>query len=271
MSFNRMKIGTKLVLFPMVIVLIGVAALGVTISNTIKISNSAKEIAAETEEASRLADFETTLAEMKIAERDFLLPGDPAFLEIREEHEHHAIEKLNDATEAQATGSHEHHALEGLREQLEADESFHHVVEIYQSGNQEEALRLYNSSNGVASHDEHGDESGLEVDAVISEVLSGNDQQLESTILMSVIAAVVAVAFALIAGLMLSRKITKPILKLRDIADKVSLGDLDFENTVNAQDEIGELSNSFDRMVTAVRFLVADGEEDKEQLTHAVV
>ena len=253
MSFNQMRIQTKLVLFSLVIVLIGIVALGVTISNTVKISDSAKDIAAETEEASRLANFETTIAEMKIAERDFLLTGDLAFLDIREDHEHHALETLNEATEATATGSHEHHALEGLQEQLEADESFHHVVELYQSGNQEEAIRLYTSTNGVASHDEHGDGSGLVVNEVISQVLSGNDKQLESTILMSVIAAAVAVAFALVVGLMLARKITNPILKLRDIADKVSLGDLNFENTVKAQDEIGELSNSFDRMVTAVR------------------
>ena len=89
--------------------------------------------------------------------------------------------------------------------------------------------------------------------------------------MMSVIAAAVAVAFALVVGLMLARKITNPILQLRDIADKVSLGDLNFENTVTAQDEIGELSNSFDRMVTAVRFLVADDEEDQEELAHGAV
>ena len=251
--------------------MIGVVALGVTISNTMKISDSAKVIAAETEEASLLADFETSVAEMKLAERDFLLTGDAVFLEIREEHEHHALERLNEATEASAGDEHAHELLEGLAEQLEADESFHHVAELYQSGEQEEALHLYTSSNGVASHEEHGDGSGLQVNAVIAEVLSANGQQLESTILMSVIAAVVAVLFASIAGLILARKITNPILKLRDIADKVSLGDLDFENTVNAQDEIGELSNSFDRMVTAVRFLVADDGDEKEQIAHATV
>ena len=271
MSFNKMGIGTKLVLFSLFIVLIGVVALGVTISNTIKISDSAKVIAAETVESSLLADFETTIAEMHLAERDFLLTGDPAFLEIREEHEHHALEKLDSATEASAGDEHAHELLEGLAEQLEADESFHHVAEIYQSGDREGALELYASLNGVESHEEHGDGSGLEVNAVISEVLSGNDQQLKSSIMMSVIAASVAVAFAIVAGLMLSRKITNPILKLRDIADKVSLGDLDFENTVNAQDEIGQLSNSFDRMVTAVRFLVADDGEEKEQIAHATV
>ena len=61
MSFNKMGIGTKLVIFSLFIVLIGVVALGVTISNTMKISNSAKVIAAETEESSLLADFETSV------------------------------------------------------------------------------------------------------------------------------------------------------------------------------------------------------------------
>ena len=85
------------------------------------------------------------------------------------------------------------------------------------------------------------------------------------------IAAVLAVAFALAAGLFLSRKITGPILQLRDIANKVSLGDLNFTDTVNAQDEIGELSDSFERMVTAIRFLVAEGRETEEEKAHATV
>ena len=41
MSFNKMKIKTKILLSFLMIVLIGVAALGLTVSNTMRISNSA--------------------------------------------------------------------------------------------------------------------------------------------------------------------------------------------------------------------------------------
>ena len=67
------------------IVLIGVSALGFTINNTMQISNSAKEIAEKTSDANRLRELEKTLAEVKLVERDFLLTGDRAFLERREE------------------------------------------------------------------------------------------------------------------------------------------------------------------------------------------
>ena len=269
MSLNRMKIRTKILAFSMVIVLIGVAALGVTISNTMQISASAKVVAEGMTESNHLVEFQKALSEKKVAERDFLLTGNPAFLEIREHHEEEAREQLEHAIES-AIG-HEQDLLQDLRTQLDEEEGFHEVVEHYQAGEQEEAIELFTSSNSEASHGEHQDGSNLAVDEVVSQVLSSNDQQLESTIMISVISAMVAVVFATGAGLVLSRYITSPILQLRDIADKVSLGDLNFENTVNAQDEIGELSDSFDRMVTAVRFLMTEDSEAEEEIAHATV
>jgi len=309
MSFNKMKIKTKILLSFLMIVLIGVAALGLTVSNTMRISNSAKEIAEKTSISNRLMEIQHAFSAKSVAERDFLLTGDPAFLELREGLEAEVDEHLALAVEAAA--GHEHELLQESRTQLQDEESFHEVEELFNENKREEAILLYARINYGASYSEdfqpstlpashgeepngsaveasHGEEpkvsvvaaspgeeshdaSTLDVDDVISGILRDSDQRQRTSVITSVIAAVLAVAFALAAGLFLSRKITGPILQLRDIANKVSLGDLNFTNTVNAQDEIGELSDSFERMVTAIRFLVAEGRETEEEKAHATV
>mgnify|MGYP001192553864 FL=1 len=309
MSFNKMKIKTKILLSFLMIVLIGVAALGLTVSNTMRISNSAKEIAEKTSISNRLMEIQHAFSAKSVAERDFLLTGDPAFLELREGLEAEVDEHLALAVEAAA--GHEHELLQESRTQLQDEESFHEVEELFNENKREEAILLYARINYGASYSEdfqpstlpashgeepngsaveasHGEESKvsvaaaspgeeshdastLDVDDVISGILRDSDQRQRTSVITSVVAAVLAVAFALAAGLFLSRKITGPILQLRDIANKVSLGDLNFTNTVNAQDEIGELSDSFERMVTAIRFLVAEGRETEEEKAHATV
>ena len=309
MSFNKMKIKTKILLSFLMIVLIGVAALGLTVSNTMRISNSAKEIAEKTSISNRLMEIQHAFSAKSVAERDFLLTGDPAFLELREGLEAEVDEHLALAVEAAA--GHEHELLQESRTQLQDEESFHEVEELFNENKREEAILLYARINYGASYSEdfqpstlpashgeepngsaveasHGEESKvsvaaaspgeeshdastLDVDDVIGGILRDSDQRQRTSVITSVIAAVLAVAFALAAGLFLSRKITGPILQLRDIANKVSLGDLNFTNTVNAQDEIGELSDSFERMVTAIRFLVAEGRETEEEKAHATV
>ena len=309
MSFNKMKIKTKILLSFLMIVLIGVAALGLTVSNTMRISNSAKEIAEKTSISNRLMEIQHAFSAKSVAERDFLLTGDPAFLELREGLEAEVDEHLALAVEAAA--GHEHELLHESRTQLQDEESFHEVEELFNENKREEAILLYARINYGASYSEdfqpstlpashgeepngsaveasHGEEpkvsvvaaspgeeshdaSTLDVDDVISGILRDSDQRQRTSVITSVIAAVLAVAFALAAGLFLSRKITGPILQLRDIANKVSLGDLNFTDTVNAQDKIGELSDSFERMVTAIRFLVAEGRETEEEKAHATV
>ncbi len=74
-------------------------------------------------------------------------------------------------------------------------------------------------------------------------------------LLTSIAGMVASIVIAAAASIFLAGSITNPIKKLRDLADKVSMGDLDVANTVTAKDEIGDLSESFDRMVVAVKFL----------------
>jgi HAMP domain-containing protein len=72
------------------------------------------------------------------------------------------------------------------------------------------------------------------------------------------IVVVVVIAGALGVAFYFSRSITKPVEELRDVADMVSMGDMSVTVPKGGDDEIGDLSESFRRMVNAVRFLSQD-------------
>lgn len=65
--------------------------------------------------------------------------------------------------------------------------------------------------------------------------------------------ALIITLLAIIATFIVANSITKPIEKLRAIADKVSMGDLQQKVTITGDDEIGELGQSFQRMINAFK------------------
>ncbi len=73
---------------------------------------------------------------------------------------------------------------------------------------------------------------------------------------------VLAIVFVVALGVAfyVSRGITRPVAHLSDVAEKVSMGDLNVSVAVKSDDEIGDLADSFGRMVTAYRFMAQDGE-----------
>jgi len=84
-----------------------------------------------------------------------------------------------------------------------------------------------------------------------------------NTMVMSlgIILAVVLVV-VLVVAVLLSRGITRPVTELRDAAEKISMGDISADIPAAGDDEVGDLSESFGRMVAAMRFLY---EEEKER------
>jgi methyl-accepting chemotaxis protein len=78
-------------------------------------------------------------------------------------------------------------------------------------------------------------------------------------------------AFALAGGLgfWFAQRITRPILDLRDAANRISAGDLS-DTTINraGTDEVGDLARAFHRMLASVRILMARDEPDQEVRSH---
>ena len=58
----------------------------------------------------------------------------------------------------------------------------------------------------------------------------------------------------LLVSLLASRALVKPLCDLREAADKISRGDFDVQLDIRSRDEVGELADSFERMVAAIKF-----------------
>lgn len=67
---------------------------------------------------------------------------------------------------------------------------------------------------------------------------------------------IVSVLICLVVGIIISRSITKPVLKLKSALIKASSGDLTTVITVKGQDEIAEASHQFNEMIDQTRRLV---------------
>ena len=90
-----------------------------------------------------------------------------------------------------------------------------------------------------------------------------NDLEDNTNRILTTVLIILGVAFVVVLGVAfyLSRGITKPIVQLNDAAEKVSMGELDVNVNVKSNDEIGDLAESFGRMVTAYRFMAQDEED----------
>jgi nitrogen fixation/metabolism regulation signal transduction histidine kinase len=66
---------------------------------------------------------------------------------------------------------------------------------------------------------------------------------------------------AIIATFIVAKSIIKPIVLLKDVADKISMGDLQQKVAINSDDEISELGKSFQRMINAFKMSQAMSQE----------
>lgn len=61
----------------------------------------------------------------------------------------------------------------------------------------------------------------------------------------------------------MSKQIVEPIRELTQAANAISKGDIDVKITIKSKDEVGELADSFERMLASIRFLREDKKEEK--------
>lgn len=67
-----------------------------------------------------------------------------------------------------------------------------------------------------------------------------------------IITPAVAVVFALLVGIVITRSITRPVSRLADISKTIAAGDLTKRTDVTSRDELGELASSFNRMTDSL-------------------
>jgi PAS domain S-box-containing protein len=70
-----------------------------------------------------------------------------------------------------------------------------------------------------------------------------------ATLMVSFLIILLSFALAIIAGIYLSKRITKPITRLRDAVVKIGEGKLDTKIAIRKNDEIGDLATAFNQMI----------------------
>ena len=66
--------------------------------------------------------------------------------------------------------------------------------------------------------------------------------------------SLVVIALAIVASFAAARALVKPLNDLKTAVEKISKGDFAIELQAKSDDEFGELADSFERMVAAIKF-----------------
>ena len=112
------------------------------------------------------------------------------------------------------------------------------------------------------------DESVERESLQITEARGDAESAAGSTNRVMIIITIIAFLLAGALALWFAGTITRPLLHLRDAADRISTGDVeDIEVDVTTNDEVGDLADAFRRMVASVRFLMERDTDAEEENT----
>jgi methyl-accepting chemotaxis protein len=86
------------------------------------------------------------------------------------------------------------------------------------------------------------------------------DRTSHQSVVSVVVISLLGLALGIVGSYTLARAILVPVEHLKEVAENVSLGNLGMEVHRYSDDEIGDLADSFSRMVTAVKFFRMEAE-----------
>lgn len=89
---------------------------------------------------------------------------------------------------------------------------------------------------------------------------------IKSVVIILLQSIFIAVITAIIIGLLLSRTITTPIIRLTKKAEKLAEGDFDSMDETDADDEIGRLTNTFHAMAHALNDTISEVNSEKTKI-----
>ena len=87
----------------------------------------------------------------------------------------------------------------------------------------------------------------------------------------NIIVLTVGLSFGTVIVVSLSKRMTKPILQLRESAEIIEQGDLDHRVEISTHDEIGDLGAKFNQMASVLKAFRESLEEKIEERSHAIM
>jgi HAMP domain-containing protein len=87
--------------------------------------------------------------------------------------------------------------------------------------------------------------------------------EMQRNFAMMMLAVLVAVGLC---SMLVARALVAPLRELKEATDRISKGDLDVKLRIASRDEIGELADSFERMVAAIKFFREEAEHERDEV-----
>ena len=144
-----------------------------------------------------------------------------------------------------------------------------HIVDLIKTGNKEsiEEAKGLSIGNGVAAFENTREYINtltelIEVDIEKEVVSAGELYESDKTKMIYVLALSLLLTIA--AGFATSKLIARPIIKIKDAAERISNNDLDVEIAVKNRDEIGDLANSFIMMAKNIKSAIEEAKHQAE-------
>lgn len=128
----------------------------------------------------------------------------------------------------------------------------------------DEQLAVYlEKADRLNERAEDGEVTGKEASQMSFEDI---DRVSSRSVTLVIVFAIVGLISAIVVGHALSKAILNPVEHLKDVAENVSLGNLDIAVRRYSDDEMGDLADSFSRMVTAVKFFRMESSMAQEEV-----
>ncbi len=147
------------------------------------------------------------------------------------------------------------------------------VVEAARAGADSDSAKAATSAYEDAAEDLH--DAAEDGEVVGHDASQTSLEAIDRTSSRSVALVIGISVFGLLLGFTVSYKLSRAILvpvdHLKEVAENVSLGNLDITVNRYSEDEIGDLADSFSRMVTAVKFFRMEAQlNESEAALHEV-
>lgn len=273
--YYNMKIGAKLLLGFIVVAFIAGAVGVVGVINLKQIDKKYTDLYQNFGvPLGDIADANDYYQQVRIGLRDLLLEEDRKNYDV-------IVEKINTNDKLMKEAMAEFETSIQTQEGKDAYENFEAAIQKYApiqeeiinyvlANQKDKAYAVYKSDEGAAIVAEILDQIKVlfalkdEKGQLLSKEYSDDSA---NTILMVIIIVVAAIIVATALGIFISRIISKPIVRLVGIAEKVADGDLDVEIQSTTKDEIGVLSKAFRKMTDNLNEVMGNISTAAEQVS----
>jgi methyl-accepting chemotaxis protein len=254
--FNFKSVRTKIV-FGFSIVIILTLLSSVLTTNSINNSNKEMEKLIDNELKLLILDEQlaNNMAQRTGLLRAYLLFDDKSFMDEFQAGTEHSLELENQALELSNSAK-----LETLiNKKVEWGQLTDQVVTEYNAGNKEEALELMRTTVGPLGNELIGEFSEMAIDreAKIEKLGDQVQEKGKQIITTGIITSILVLILGIVAALITSRSIVKPIKTVMVQMKRIASGNLNNESIhTNSKDEIGQLIQATNGMNNSMRSIM---------------